>query len=367
MEIQINNILASQAAIGLKQGVFCGISAGVSYGAGDQRIRTFHSAGFTRNDALGVDITASTLFDLASLTKPLCSVLCALHLIETGHLHWQSTLGEHFPPDKQHITLYHLLQHSSGLPAYHPYFQAFAAKQHTTHKQRLLDCIGGEPLAYATGTTSVYSDLGFILLGNLIEEQSGSSLQDLFRCRIARPLGLERQLCFLPVETTDTGKESRTIAATEFCPWRNKTLQGEVHDEHCWLMGGVAGHAGLFGSVEAVMHLCECLLDIWKGRASHPAFAADLLIHALSSKHPHSSWCLGFDTPTPGASSSGRYFSAQSVGHLGFSGTSFWIDSVREVVVVLLTNRIHPSRENVKIRQFRPSFHDHIMERIIAG
>lgn len=366
MEFQINNILASQAAIGLRQGVFCGISAGVSVGGGDQRIRAFHSCGITRNDALGVALTASTLFDLASLTKPLCTVLCALHLIDTRKLHWQSTLGQQVPPDKQHITLQHILQHTSGFPAYHPYFQAFAAKQDKANKKSVLECIRNAPLVYATGSTSVYSDLGFMLLGNMIEERSEFPLQDLFRLRIATPLGLEDQLGFLPLGT-DLGQKRERIAATEVCPWRKKTLQGEVHDEHCWLLGGVAGHAGLFGTVEAVMRLCECLLDIWKGRTSHPAFAADLLIHALGSKHPHSSWCLGFDTPTAGASSSGRYFSAQSVGHLGFSGTSFWIDPVREVVVVLLTNRIHPSRENVKIRQFRPSFHDQIMERIIAG
>ena len=110
MEIQLNNILASQIAIGLQQGVFCGISAGVSFGTGNKRIRAFHSGGMTRKDEQGVDITTSTLFDLASLTKPLCSVLCTLHLIETGHLHWQSTLGQRFPADKQHITLQHILQ-----------------------------------------------------------------------------------------------------------------------------------------------------------------------------------------------------------------------------------------------------------------
>jgi len=366
MEIQLNNILASQAATGLQQGVFCGISAGVSFGAGDQRIRAFYSGGVTRNDALGVDITKSTLFDLASLTKPLCSVLCALHLIDKGKLHWQSTLGPWFPLDKQHITLQHLLQHTSGFPAYHPYFKLFPAQQHDKHKERLLESVSRESLVYATGSTSVYSDLGFMVLGKILEERSGSPLHHLFSSRIATPLGIEDQLRFMPLDFSPHPNMSR-IAATEVCPWRKKTLQGEVHDEHCWLLGGVAGHAGLFGTVEAVVRLCECLLDIWKGRASHPGFTAPLLIHALSSKHPHSSWCLGFDTPSVGVSSSGKYFSPQSVGHLGFSGTSFWIDPEREVIVVLLTNRIHPSRENAKIRQFRPTFHDRIMEQILEG
>lgn len=365
MEIQLNNILTSLASIGLEHGVFCGISAGVSFGAGDKRVRAFYSGGVTRNDALGIDINASSLFDLASLTKPLCTVLCALHLIDKGKLHWQSALGNCYPADKQAITMQHILQHTSGFPAYCPYYKNFSAYQHQNNKKRLLDIISRESLSYETGSTSVYSDLGFMVLGKIIEERSERPLHHLFCSKIATPLGLADQLKFLPLKNNLEIAHNQ-IAATEVCPWRKKTLQGEVHDEHCWLLGGVAGHAGLFGTVEAVVRLCECLLDIWKGRASHPAFAAPLLMHALSSKHQHSSWCFGFDTPSTGTSSSGKYFSPQSVGHLGFSGTSFWIDPEREVVVVLLTNRIHPSRENIKIRQFRPVFHNKIMELIIA-
>jgi CubicO group peptidase (beta-lactamase class C family) len=127
-------------------------------------------------------------------------------------------------------------------------------------------------------------------------------------------------------------------------------------------MGGVAGHAGLFGTAQGVSRLCECLLDVWKGRCIHPAFDPVILRHALEAKNPQGVWSYGFDRPTPGASSSGQFFSAASVGHLGFTGTSFWIDPVQNVVVVLLTNRVHPTRENIQIRSFRPWFHDQIME-----
>lgn len=366
MEIQLNNILVSQAAAGLQQGVFCGISTGVSVRASGRRIRALHSAGVTRNDDQGNEVQASTLFDLASLTKPLCTLLCTLHLITKGKLQWQSTLGQLYPRDKQHIRLQDILQHASGFPAYHPYFQSFLPVQHKKNKKQLLRRIREEPLLYPTGSRSLYSDLGFIALGDWIEQVCECSLHHLFCTQIAAPIGVEDTLLFLPIGESGA-RNCADIAATEVCQWRQTTLQGAVHDEHCWLMGGVAGHAGLFGTVEAVMRLCECLLDIWKGRITHPAFAAPVLIQALTNKHPHSSWCLGFDTPTPGTSSSGRYFSTHSVGHLGFSGTSFWIDPEREVVVVLLTNRIHPTRDNVMIRQFRPAFHDHLMQAIIAG
>ena len=144
-------------------------------------------------------------------------------------------------------------------------------------------------------------------------------------------------------------------------------MQGEAHDEHCWLMGGVAGHAGLFGTLRGVMGLCAMILDVWnnRGKASFPC-GQELLREALTTRHKNGSWCLGFDTPTPGHSSSGQYFSPQSVGHLGFTGTSFWIDPLHDIAIVLLTNRVHPSRINEKIRIFRPYFHDYIMERLFT-
>ena len=134
-------------------------------------------------------------------------------------------------------------------------------------------------------------------------------------------------------------------------------MKGEVHDEHCWLLGGVAGHAGLFGTAAGVLRLCEALLDGWKGRERNCGWAA-VLPQALQRQLAHQTWCMGFDTPTAGASSSGSFFAPSSVGHLGFTGTSFWIDPERELIVVLLSNRVHPSRENIRIRQFRPRFHD---------
>jgi CubicO group peptidase (beta-lactamase class C family) len=210
----------------------------------------------------------------------------------------------------------------------------------------------------------VYSDLGYIILGYLIEKIEEKNLATIFKQKICDPLQLTEKLFFLSICPYLSVKKEK-IAATEDCPWRKKLIQGEVHDEHCWLMGGVAGHAGLFGTAESVLVLCETLLDCWQGTKHHPAFTNGVLRHAFEWKKETSNWALGFDRPTPGKSSCGHFISAQSVGHLGFTGTSFWIDPQHNVVVVLLTNRVHPSRENMKIREFRPLFHNTLMNNIL--
>ena len=206
--------------------------------------------------------------------------------------------------------------------------------------------------------------LGFILLAAIIEERSGQSLESFYQRGITGPLGLERDIGFLALDRPLPILRER-IAATEDCSWRGRIMQGEVHDEHCWLVGGVAGQAGLFATLNGVTTLCELITDVWKGRTVHPNISSALLKYILEYKHPRSTWALGFDRPTPGGSSSGNYFSPTSVGHLGFSGTSFWIDAERDILIVLLTNRVHPTRANENIRQFRPYFHDQIMQVIL--
>jgi CubicO group peptidase (beta-lactamase class C family) len=141
-------------------------------------------------------------------------------------------------------------------------------------------------------------------------------------------------------------------------------LRGEVGDENCWVLGGVAGHAGLFGRLGEVLDLVVAVLEIWQGRQRQPFLPQEVLKGFLEaqSQVQGSTWALGFDRPTPGSSSSGRYLSPRSVGHLGFTGTSFWIDPERDLAIVLLTNRVHPSRDNNRIKEFRPYFHDRVIE-----
>ena len=139
-------------------------------------------------------------------------------------------------------------------------------------------------------------------------------------------------------------------------------LQGEVDDEHCWLMNGVAGHAGLFGTIQGVLEMSAHILNQWQGREEHPAYSNTLLQIALTKQYSDQTWCKGFDTPSQPGSSAGEYISGKSVGHLGFTGTSFWIDPEKDMVIVLLTNRIHPTRDNEKIKKFRPLLYDAVYQ-----
>jgi len=152
------------------------------------------------------------------------------------------------------------------------------------------------------------------------------------------------------------------FAATGFCSWRKRIIQGEVHDENAYATGGFSGHAGLFGDARSVYSITKMLLDHWRGKRSD-FFEPDTVreFFRVQKIVQDSTWALGWDTPSDDGSSSGRYFSKQSVGHSGFTGVSIWMDLQRAIIVILLTNRIHPSRDNQKIRSFRPIIHDLIM------
>ncbi|CAK8715284.1 MAG: CubicO group peptidase, beta-lactamase class C family [Candidatus Electronema aureum] len=351
----MENILKQLLERGIKEQVFPGATAAVSCGSGADRKIWLAAVGNKDSRDLSA-ITADTLFDLASLSKALSTTLIYYSLFAENKIQPDATLAdllqEAVPSDKKQITLRSLLSHSSGFAAYQPWFRDFAPVQSQENKARLLRLIFDEPLVYPSASRCVYSDLGFILLGHLAEELTGKNLVANFRERITAPLGLEKELFYLP-----DAKEQARCAATESCSWRGRIIKGEVHDEHCWLLHGVAGHAGLFGTAAGVLRFCGAILDGWQGRDIGCSWS-EYLSQGLQRQLPEQTWCLGFDTPSAGASSSGRYFSATSIGHLGFTGTSFWIDPEKELIVVLLTNRVHPSRENTKIRQFRPYFHD---------
>jgi len=359
---------------GTEKKVFAGATAAIVAGSGANRRRVIAAAGVTRLDNTGVAVGAETFFDLASLTKPLATALGILLLVDQGVLHLKSRLVDvcAYPAsaDKKGITIAHLLAHASGLAPYKEYYRRFPPAATCTHRPELLAAILKDPLLYPTGTDCRYSDLGFMLLGEILEQACSMPLDVFFRQNIARPLTLKKDLFFRPLNTKGCGdkneKMKKRFAATENCPWRQRILQGEVHDEHCYLLGGIAGHAGLFGTVSGVCTLCTAILDAWQGRPTPLTISRKTLAKALRPQYPDSSWCLGFDTPSPtGYSSGGRYLARQSIGHLGYTGTSFWIDPLREIILVLLTNRVHPSRENKKIRDFRPMFHDQVLSFIL--
>jgi CubicO group peptidase (beta-lactamase class C family) len=212
----------------------------------------------------------------------------------------------------------------------------------------------------------IYSDLGFMLLGQAVETISGQSLDRFCQKHIFGPLGL-RAMSFIDLAQVRTHRVepvAEMIAATQRCPWRRRILCGEVDDENAWAMGGVAGHAGLFGSARDVDALAAVLEAASRGE--HSFLPAELVreMWTIDTTVPRSTRTLGWDTPAPTASSTGTRMSLRTVGHLGFTGTSLWIDLERRLQITLLTNRVHPSRDNERIRELRPRLHDLVIEAV---
>jgi len=300
-----------------------------------------------------------TVFDLASLTKPLATTLAVMQLISKGKLELDSELSSLLPrfknTDKSRIIVRHLLRHDSGLPDYRPYYENLRELPPTRRKTALQDLLVNEPLRHPVGKQTLYSDLGFMILGWIVEQVSGKRLDCFVSEEIYGPLGLD--LFFVDI---GAGRRAAEFAATEQCPWRRILLDGNVHDDNAYVVGGVDGHAGLFGTAEAVHRLLMVLLSDFQDRSEARIFNKELL-KVFLQRQEGKRRALGFDTPALTDSSCGQYFSKRTVGHLGFTGTSFWMDLERSVMVILLTNRVHPSRENNLIKEFRPKLHDAVM------
>ena len=326
-------------------------------------------------------LSEETVFDLASLTKPLATTVALMRFVAEKKIRLDDRISRFFPNfgtcGKMATTIRHLLSHSSGLPAWRPYY-----KELRTQKQKItrLATLGSqsardfiyaqiqrEKAEYEPGTRTLYSDLGFMLLGALIEDMSGTSLDQYCWNKIYRPLGLQA-MGFINIETLRQKKyETATemIAPTERCPWRGRILCGEVHDDNACAMGGVAGHAGLFAPIDEVDQLVSTLVECHAG--SHPFLPADVVrdFWTVNTAVPDSTWACGWDTPSPQGSSAGEFFSSRSFGHLGFTGTSVWIDLERNIHIIMLSNRVHPRRENEKITAFRPILHNAVMKTLL--
>ncbi len=321
-------------------------------------------------------IEPSTVYDLASLTKVLATTPMAMLLTELGQLALDQPLGEILPEflnsstanqtaldqdARNRVTLRHLLAHSSGLAGYARLFEKCGSPE-----QLLKTCLG-MPLQHAPGSHSEYSDIGFILLGHALEKLSGETIDSFCRREIYEPLGMDRT-GYLPARDQWPG-----IPPTEDDrSFRHRVIQGEVQDENCWVLGGVSGHAGLFGNVADVLKFSAAVLLSLKGvgpkQEDRALFQAETtrLFASRSELPPGSSRALGWDTPSS-PSSAGQFFHPTSIGHLGYAGTSVWIDIVDEVVVALLTNRTWPFRQDQRIREIRPLFHDRVRQAISAS
>jgi len=306
-------------------------------------------------------VRADTIFDLASLTKPLATTLAVMKLVTEGVLDINDTVSSVLPSfqdtGKGEITIRNLLCHNSGLPDYHPFYLALIRFPLAQRTALLRDRLLNIPVNGPPGVETVYSDLGFMILRWVIESLTGEPLDLLLAEEVYRPLGIS-DLFYIERKTPFP---LRQYAATEDCPWRERVLRGEVHDENAWVVGGVEGHAGLFGTAKAVNRLLWSMLTVYySGRSA--SFLHQDLVQRFFSRQPDSPRALGFDTPSETGSSSGGHFSPNSIGHLGFTGTSFWVDLDHALSVVLLTNRVHPSRDDIRIRSFRPVLHDAVFD-----
>jgi CubicO group peptidase (beta-lactamase class C family) len=360
----------------VERGVFPGATLIVRLG---EDVLYEHAAGFRSLTPERKPMRMDTVFDLSSLTKPLATTVAVMMLTRDGKLKLEDRLSRFFPNfgvhGKGQITLRHLLAHCSGLPAWKPFYQQIAQIEkngkvnfmaNSGAREYVYEQIHREKPQSPPGTVTVYSDLNFILLGELVEQVSGVNLARFCRDKIFRRLGL-RATDFIDISLVRSrGLEPvvEMIAPTEICPLRGRLLAGEAHDENAYAMGGVAGHAGLFASVADVDRIARELLACYHGRSDLIAKKIVAQFWQRDDTVKDSTWALGWDTPSTQNSSAGRFFSPRAVGHLGFTGTSIWIEPQREIAVSLLTNRVHPKRDNEAIREFRPVIHDLIMETI---
>ena len=340
-------------------------------------------AGRLSSEPPGLPVQPTTLYDLASLTKPLATGTSLLLLAQQTKVRLEDPVQEFLTeldgtPIGQ-ATVKDLLTHRSGLPGWRPFYERMGTRgiglepsggSHAV-KQLVLKMIRDEPLLYARGERCVYSDLGFMLLGFLVERISGMALDRWCEDAIVRPLRANPMM-FCPTAGGPQRDSLRPIvdvsciAPTERDEWRNRLLWGEVHDENAAALGGVAGHAGLFGTAESVLAVSGAWLHGYHGRESILAGEFVRQFTTRQESVARSSWALGWDTPSA-PSSSGSSFSERSFGHLGFTGTSLWIDPLRELEVVLLSNRVHPNRRNEKIKAFRPRIHDLVYREYVSA
>ncbi len=318
-----------------------------------------------------------TVFDLSSLTKVLATSVAVMMLVREGKLKLDDRVTRFFHNfgvhGKTHITFRHLLGHYSGLAAWRPYYEQIAGSERGGRinflasrgaKEFVYEQIHREKPEARPGTRAIYSDLNFMLLGEVVEQIAGVELNRFCRDRIFRPLGL-RATDFVDMSLIRTRRLEpvpEMFAATEVCPSRKRLLIGEVHDENAYAMGGVAGHAGLFAPVGEVDKIAAELIACYHGRSELVPRQIVGEFWKRAGAVEGSSWALGWDTPAQGHSAAGSHFSPAAVGHLGFTGTSIWLEPEREIAVTILTNRVHPRRDNEAIREFRPLIHDRIME-----
>ncbi len=309
------------------------------------------------------EATTASIFDIASLSKVVATTGMAMVLYERGLLDLEMPVAAVVPeftapefaandPRRREVTLQMLLAHASGLPAYEKLFSRAPTRDD------LLHAAFATPLTANPGARAEYSDIGFIILGAALERIADEPLDLFCQREIFGPLGMAHttfnpHLAWRPSIPPTADDQS----------FRARIIQGEVQDENASVLGGVAGHAGVFATAADLANLANTLLN--GGRPILRPETLALFTHREPAP-PGTSHALGWDTPSP-PSQSGKYFSPESYGHLGYTGTSLWIDPTRQLSVTLLTNRTWPDCKNQAIKEVRPQFHDAVIEALEAS
>ena len=363
--------LDSIVSVGIAQGAAPGVALAVGRWG-----RLVHLRGYGRIDvaADAPMVTDSTLFDMASLTKVVATTTAAMILEDEGRLNLDAPVHTYLPeldaPAKAAITVRMILTHRGGFEAFAPLWREYRGRA------AFLRQINARPLAYVPGDSTVYSDWDFVLTGLIIERITGMPLDEFLASRVWQPLHM-RDTGYNPLSSGPMPLDSdctaafradhpllNRIAVTEMdTVYRHTHVHGVVHDENACALGGVAGHAGLFSSARDLAVFCQMLLD--GGQYGGARLIRPNTVARWTARQTHtSSRALGWDTPTPG-SSAGRYFSTRSFGHTGFTGTSIWIDPERGLFVVLLTNRVDPTRRNMRHEALRRDIADAVQAAIL--
>ena len=365
----------------LNKGVEDGVFPGAVLLVGKDGNSLFHSAvGYktTKNgkSAEAQEMEASTVFDLAQLTSAVVTTTLVMQLVESGKLglddrviRYLQAFGVH---NKAAVTIGHLLSHSSGLPATIPFFEELMKENAGPRlgivtsrgaRDHVYSAIQRLPLKYEPGTKQVYSDVGLIVLGNIIEVLTGLSLDRAMLKYIAQPLGLKSTsyVDLSMIKRRGIHPVTDLIAPTEDCPWRKRVLCGEVHDDNAWAMGGVAGHSGLFASAGDLHKFASVLIAAYRGQNDFLGRKTISRVWA-GVEGLEGSWKYGWDSPSAENGMDHSGLSERAVGCCGFTGCSLWVEPERGLDVILLTNRIHPTRANRKIFSFRSELHQAVLQ-----
>jgi CubicO group peptidase (beta-lactamase class C family) len=311
-------------------------------------------------------VTLDTWFDLASLTKILATTPAVMWLAQNGAMSLADPLGRYLPELRAPLsqaTLRAFLSHTSGAAAWRPYYLQVEAGLLGTPaaKDAIRKMHLAEAAEYGAGTEERYSDIGFALLGFAVEAATGETLDQFVSRHVLRKIAGD-EIDYLQIRP----RRNVRLAATENCPWRGRVLVGEVHDENTWTAGGCLGQAGLFGTAAGVAALMEefRLANENRGRV----FQLEIFRRFMekNSTSPDATRRLGFDSPSREQSSTGRFMGPSTFGHLGFTGVGAWCDPDRALTIVLLTNRVHPTRENQAHKRLRPLVHDAVITELEA-